>query len=320
MSSKPWQKFSVGKPSSQPRWEEKTCRALLRVGHVAHVPTALRIVEDGRLRADLVFDESKLNTQRIRVVWLSPNDWDGAGGFRYGNVRFQFDWATLAKGKKYFWVESIAYGVEACRLLITDTDYSATLDAYDPEAGDGPWWRDKDGKHHWNGEYCLEVMYEGDLDLSNAETVDFVKHHEKRCNIAPGRCQYSGKSASLGGSEFIAALAARRTIIDAPGLIETGDKGQKPASALYNAFVSLIMSCDRLSITTWGTRSSTDQDSISLARAVLNSIGNPDLEADTENLARLFANREELKLSIAAAIDKAVGLPAESGFFHELSS
>jgi hypothetical protein len=57
-----------------------------------------------------------------------------------------------------------------------------------------------------------------------------------------------------------------------------------------------------------------------LARAVLNSIGNPDLEADTENLARLFANREELKLSIAAAIDKAVGLPAESGFFHELSS
>ena len=59
-----------------------------------------RIAEDRRLRADLIFDKSKLKERRIRVVWLSPNDWDNDGGFRYGNVRFTYDWASLVEDKR----------------------------------------------------------------------------------------------------------------------------------------------------------------------------------------------------------------------------
>jgi hypothetical protein len=69
---------------------------------------------------------------------LSPNDWNA--GFRYGNVRFTFDWAALVANKKAYWVESIAYGVPACRILVTDTDRGAELVAYDPTVRNGPWW------------------------------------------------------------------------------------------------------------------------------------------------------------------------------------
>ncbi len=93
--AKPWRKFRVGQPSASANWVEPDCQPLTTVSHVAHVPTAVRIAEDGRLREDLVFDRSILNTERIRVTWFSPNDWRGAGGFRHGNVHFTFDWASL---------------------------------------------------------------------------------------------------------------------------------------------------------------------------------------------------------------------------------
>ena len=194
MATNPWTRFSVGSPSIKNNWTEVDCQPLVTVSHVAHVPVAVRIAEDARLRADLVFDESKLNIERIRVVWLSPNDWKGAGGFRYGNVRFSFDWAALVAGKRAFWVESIAYGVAACRILIAETDFSPKLEPYDPKGGDGPWWLDGNGQHHWNGKYCLEIMVEGDVLLSGARKVDFVDHHEKRCNIDYKTCRYCGWS------------------------------------------------------------------------------------------------------------------------------
>jgi len=113
----PWNQFAAGTIQDPNR--ANNCVPLNHVAHVAHLKAGLRIVEDRQLHADLVFDQSKLNTERIRVVWLSPNDWSNAGGFRYGNVRFLFPWDLIVEGKRYFWVESIAYGVAACRILIT---------------------------------------------------------------------------------------------------------------------------------------------------------------------------------------------------------
>jgi hypothetical protein len=59
-------------------WERFTIRTLkpvelTTVRHVAHVSSARRVVEDGRIKAGLVYDESRLNKSRISVVWVSAN-------------------------------------------------------------------------------------------------------------------------------------------------------------------------------------------------------------------------------------------------------
>lgn len=311
---KPWQKFSVGTPSSRPNWTESDCQPITSVAHVAHVPTALRIVEDRRLRADLVFDKSKLNTERIRVVWLSPNDWDGAGGFRYGNVRFHFDWATLVAGMRSYWVESIAYGIEACRILLTDADYSASLDPYDPTVGDGPWWRSPSGDHYWNGKYCLEVMVEGDVDLASVTSVDFVKHHPNRCSIDYRSCPYCGVAADAGGAEFIAAVASRRPSLDLPGLVLDKDRGPKPSWALESAVSMLLRRCAKAGVS-GGSVVHTDPGARALARAVLASLGNPGVASDLADLASYFKSADELQSAVAGIVATAAGLHDAASFF-----
>jgi hypothetical protein len=76
------------------------------VRHIAHVPHARRIVEDGRVKAGLVYDESKLNTTRLSVAWVSANTW--AWGSMYGTVEFQFSWADLIEWfPRVYWVEEM---------------------------------------------------------------------------------------------------------------------------------------------------------------------------------------------------------------------
>jgi hypothetical protein len=311
MSSKPWKKFSVGR-LRRPDRDELDCQRLHSVAHVTHVPTALRIVDDAKLRADLVFDKSRLNTERIRVVWLSPNDWSGAGGFRYGNIRFSFDWATLVDQKQYYWVESIAYGIEACRILITDVDYSSSLDTYDPTTGDGPWWLAPSGEHYWNGNYCLEIMFEGDLELSLATNVDFVKHHSNQCNINHRTCRSRDFSADKAGAEFVAALVSRKPSIALPGLLAKNSKGTTPSWALQGAADTLFRRCRKSSVTSWGSLASTDPGASALARAALGALGHTDIGADFHSLAAHFKNSGEFEEAVANTLAQAFGLPNAS--------
>jgi len=62
---------------------------LSTVRHIVHVPSARRIIEDGRIKAGLVYDESRLNESRISVTWVSANTWNL--GSIYGTVEFQFE-------------------------------------------------------------------------------------------------------------------------------------------------------------------------------------------------------------------------------------
>ncbi len=73
-----WKQFKVGKLSTQKNWSESSCQSLTKVSHVSHIHSALSIISEGKLKSGLIFDESKLNDERIRVNWVSPNDWDGA--------------------------------------------------------------------------------------------------------------------------------------------------------------------------------------------------------------------------------------------------
>ena len=68
---KPWIEFSVGTPSKYRALTNSDCVPFTKVSHVAHIDTAINILKVGSLSAGLIFDESKLNTQRILVNWLS---------------------------------------------------------------------------------------------------------------------------------------------------------------------------------------------------------------------------------------------------------
>jgi hypothetical protein len=277
------------------------CQPLMAVSHVAHIPVGYRIVEDKKLRADLVFDESILNDYRARVVWLSPNDWTGAGGFRYGNVSFAFPWRTVIEGRRCFWVESIAYGIEACRILVTSTDWSGVLRPYDPVRGDGPWWVDPEGNHFWNGNYCLEVMTEDDVSLELATGLSFVGHHANRCSIDPYGCPDLGKSDRQGGAEFLATLVSRYQSLHLPSVLYTyGDGHQSVSGSVGAALNTLMHACARLEVPGPGIVAG-DPQAPALARALLGAMYR-DPTADRAQLARLFSCNKCLVEAVANVI------------------
>jgi hypothetical protein len=150
-----WARFQVGVPQPRPGFAPN-CVPFSTMSQVTHRETALTIMREGVLRAGLVSDESRLNTSRIRVTWLSPNYW--TPGFRYGNVRFVYDWPTLWAGMPAYWVEVMAYGVHACRILLTDRPVDdpvlAGLVPYDSTRGDGPgWFEVAPNQHYYNSTY-----------------------------------------------------------------------------------------------------------------------------------------------------------------------
>jgi hypothetical protein len=194
VTNKPWLKYKVGSPSTRSNWTEPSCQPCTEVSHVSHVEAALKIVGEKKIRQGLVFDESMLNTERVLVTWVSPNYW--ANGFRYGNVRFTYDFADLIKGKNFYWVEDMTvYNPTACRILITSTDRSASLPTYDPSRGDGPWWFDSStGNHYINGAYCLEFMVEDDLKVRKA-IPELVKLTAKELDLTPADIPEQAKAS-----------------------------------------------------------------------------------------------------------------------------
>lgn len=289
-----WSQFAVGSPSTRDNWTNPDCQPLTTVSHVAHVEAASRIIADGKLRAALIFDKSRLNAARILVTWLSPNYW--AYGFRYGNVRFTFPWEPLITNMRFYWVESIAYGVAACRILVTERDYGNSLLTYDPSRRDGPWWHDvASGKHYWNGQHCLEVMVERDIQVSEHERLDFVDHHGQYCCL-DGPCAGMGQLGQVGGAQLVGrlldmGLSARHLRID--------------PFTLKGVFWQLLREMPRGGCT--GSAKCGDPSSVSLARAAAGAYGRG-AALDVANLCRLFASTEDLDDALAQAVAVAFGV------------
>ena len=95
----PWSAYAV-RAAGASRFGRRSLRS---ISHVTHLDPAWRIFQAKELTAGLVFDESILRKKRILVTWLSPNDW--ADGYRYGNVRFTFDFRALVESLRCYWVE-----------------------------------------------------------------------------------------------------------------------------------------------------------------------------------------------------------------------
>lgn len=292
----PWVKYKVGKPSATSNWVEPACQEFTTVSHVAHISTAISILTEKVFRAKLVYDESLLNKDRILVVWVSPNDWDGAGGYRYGNIRFFFDWEKLIKDMNYYWVEDIDYKIPACRILITDQDRRSILRPYDPTLGDGPWWHDKpNNKHYRNGSsICLEFLVEKDLSLADVKSIEFVDHHPQWCSINrsnPTTCPEIGMSRHQAGWRFIANVIGMGLDLDADMISYISHdkiKGIDPSfrEAANDIMLKIKSHSNRGNIYR-GCVQSGDAACEPLARAIIGAIGRNNI-TEAKALIKLF--------------------------------
>lgn len=294
-----WTRFSVGTPSKFKGLTNSNCVPFSIVSHVAHIDKAINILKAGYLSAGLIFDESRLNTQRILVNWLSPNHW--AYGFRYGNIKFDFSFEELIQDKNYYWVESIAYGIPACRIMITEDHYEF-LQEYHPNEREGPWYNTQTGENYFNNNYCLEFMLDGNLELSNNVKIHFVDHHREYCSEnrrEPSLCNELGMKAHRAGAIFTSKLIASPQEINPNLFIDQ----EKPSFDLLNAWYDFGVKCLKINGEVNGNLDSTNPGSIPLARALFSSFSNG-LDSEFEVLASNFRNTDELIISCAILFSK----------------
>lgn len=299
-------KFKVGTPSST-RGFNPDCQPFEIVSHTSHVETALSILDKGEIRPYLVFDESKLNDQRILVSWLSPNYW--SVGFRYGNIKFEFDFNQLIKGKRFYWVESIAYKIPACRILVTDENHDASLEKYDPKSKDGPWWHDiTNDKHYFNGNYCLEFMFECSINLTNLKKIDFVDHHSHYCSIhrmSPPCCSELGFNASKGGAMFITRAVASGFSLEELTSYFIGHNN-RPNFILENAFSELYRRVLRNTLFN-GVIKAQSEEGHAVAHGICSAFSFHQIDI-AKKLASLFETERDCESALAIIISETVGL------------
>lgn len=301
-----WSSFSVGVPAL--KGFNQDCLKFETVSHTSHVTTAMNILEEGEIRPYLVFDESKLNDQRILVSWLSPNYW--GVGFRYGNVYFDFDFKELIKGKRFYWVEAIAYQIEACRILVTDKDHDGVLDPYDPTLKDGPWWHDlSEDLHYYNGTYCLEFMFECPISLDSLSKFDFVSHHNKYCSVHrydSKNCKELGMRSPDGGALFISrAVAVDANLNQLTSFLIVNNS---PNSNLESAFERLqVRVTSGVSFGSGGNIEADSELAIAVAEGICSAFSFHKLNG-AKNLAALFKTKEECILALAKLVGGKVGL------------
>jgi hypothetical protein len=305
--SEPWAAYSVGKLGTRKNWTNPDCCPLDEIFHVTHVHQAISIVRDGGIMPGLVGDESILKQSRLTVAWLSPNDWSGAGGSRYGNVEFVFDWAALTRDRNAFWVEAITdYSPTACRLLISKREKVENLLPYDPDVRSGPWWHNKDtGSHYWNGRYCLEILLTRRLSLENIKEIRFTQHHPERCCISPGSCRDAGVTEDDGGAIFISGLIAEDLGGTAISRLLT-KAGGKPRRALSDSWEFLLRKKLR-KVLPDGKIPGTSPEALHLAKAALTAYYHRD-KKQFEVICNLFKSSADLIQSCADVVETHFGI------------
>ena len=180
-------------------WESHDCRhanpdpgnlrkqRLTDVRHITHLADARRILADGRIKASLVRDDSRLGRSRLPVSWLSANQW--SHGSIYGHVEFVFDWRTITAGRKLYWVETIPYDTPTYRILVTDRQAPRRLVVrYKPRVHRGPLIR-RGETWFWNGDHRVsQFMLQDDLPLEQCKAINFIEHRHDRCKDHRSNC------------------------------------------------------------------------------------------------------------------------------------
>lgn len=206
-----WELYAVANPGQRMRAPVE-CTSMPWIYHFTHLDQAYSSLREGKLCSRLVHDKSRLNKRRISVCWLSPNDWTGKGGFRYGNVGFRFDINTIVKNRICYWIEAAEYEIRAPRILLSMKDYDGTFERYDPSRDDGPWkYYPDNNSHFFNGTICLELLIEDDIDLSICDGVEIKDHSSQYCSIHrtnPQDCAELSMPRTLAGSLFLSRVVS----------------------------------------------------------------------------------------------------------------
>jgi len=207
---------------------------------VAHVADACRIIEDGRIKAGLIGDESQLRRSRTSVCWLSANHW--APGSIYGTVEFTFRWDDIIRDRHVHWVEIMNYPNPAYRFLITDHEQSAfsLVQNYDPETAQGPL-RLRDGAWYWNGQYTSEFMVDADLPLRRCVEIKTITHRRDRCRLHPSSCAEADRNTWSTGAQVLAHVIARELTGVRRCIMHRSDGGvDDPGSSLRDTLEVLL--------------------------------------------------------------------------------
>ncbi|WP_133295752.1 hypothetical protein [Burkholderia reimsis] len=294
------------------------CQKFDAVGHVAHLDAAINIIRDGKIKPGLVFDHSRLNKSRTLVSWASPNYW--SNGYRYGNVRFDFNFRDLVERKRYYWVEAIDYQPAACRILITDQDYAGLLTPYDPQLHDGPWRFDSSSNiDYYNGDFCLEFMFEQEIELAGMCDLSFVDHHSKFCSIYrsdPGRCDEKGEIGGRAGATFLGKVTAGALDLSAVAQYWVQNTGELSNQFIYGlSFVARRVTHNCKFV---GNLTASNQAAISVARAIMNAmaIGHKD---EIVALASMFQSETDLLQTVANLINDSLGLSKSAEILRALT-
>ncbi|MEO5370758.1 MAG: hypothetical protein H7833_11875 [Magnetococcus sp. DMHC-1] len=166
--------------------------------HITHINDARKILEDGKIFSRIVYDESKMNKSRCRVVWTSPHIW--ADGSIYGNVRFHFNFKKVSENKKLYFVEMVeSNGQYIFRYLLTGETPLPEICAikYNDIRGSVRFFG---GKYHYyskkirindqNNKSCVtEIMIQSDFSLDEIVGFDFVDHHNNFCRGTRPECK-----------------------------------------------------------------------------------------------------------------------------------
>lgn len=305
-----WNQFKVGTPSKRCGCANNDCVQFSEISHVSHVSSSIEILKDEKIKAGLVFDKSRLNDARILVTWFSPNHW--ADGFRYGTIKFKFALADIIKKKNFYWIESIAYGIPACRILVTEKNHPKLV-IYDPEIGDGPWWYDKaNDKHYYNNDYCLEFMVEQDISIADSPAIDFVSHHGKWCSLNrrnPAACPELNMPAQQSAALFIASVIAQSLKLRQDIFLNGHDKGNEIPSSIMMGWGGLfIWLIEKNAQIYRGALRHNDQQAPALARAICNIYVTKGINDECLQLMAFYKDKSNFMISLAKHVAHYFGL------------
>jgi hypothetical protein len=307
MGTKPpeWQKYKVGKPSTRKGWTEPDCVPFEKVTHVSHVREAFRMFEDQTIRSISAGSKGKL--RHTAVVWLSPNFW--THGSRYGNVSFKFDWKTLVRDKRFYWVGTIEHPkTTACQILITK-EHDLELDVYPYDTGEGPLYYDSEREIWYSNQKHItcEVMVDRDIPLSECETVSFEDHHAQYCNRDGPNCPDLDQSDEDGGAKLLGRLVGQRVLHHRTSLRRLLlDNGKLQGSARY-AWRRILERFSRIKTT--GDLSNTDAPALPVALAMLDRF---DSKESVKELGSLFRSQKELELTVRQRVAAAFDIPLDN--------
>lgn len=266
------------------------------VYHISHLQSAEFLLRTKTIIPQLIKDKSKLNKERIQVIWLSPNEW--APGSLYGNVRFTFEFNDIIKDKRFYAVEVMKeYTPTVLRILITQKDYSDNklLQEFHPEdPNNGVWHRDSDNSNYFRKECNIEFMLEDELTIEHAKRIDFVSHHRSICNIyKKGTCPSLSLSNSDAEMLFVSHLISNQTKLPNLALHESKHQEHQsllPISMLFSKVANLI---DREIFE--GSPSLSKRTKTQIALAFLGLIGEGKVAEANEIIAALPSKDEAVR-------------------------